>query len=203
MTHREFAVEVLEATKGVSSSAIRVHLAILARLDVGEHSRAENIAKALGMTERSVYRALAELRGSTPSVEQAPPREETKPVRKKRTAAPSDEEMLAVRAIIDEFNQTFGTAIRSANAHAPYIVRRLRNPDFADLTIDDHRAIIRHARLNQWFDSPTPNVIYGKDSLLDTARSRWLTGATAKNSGTTSARVERQQRLLAEGVVGD
>ena len=203
MTHREFAVEVLEATKGVSGSAIRVHLAILARQDVGEHSRAENIAKALGMTERSVYRALAELRGSTPSVEQAPPREETKSTRKRRTAAPTDEEMLAVRAIIDEFNQTFGTAIRSAKAHAPYIVRRLRNPDFADLTIDDHRAIIRHARLNQWFDSPTPNVIYGKDSLLDTARSRWLTGATTQRNGSTSARVERQQRLLAEGVVSD
>lgn len=198
MTHREFAVEVLEATKGVSGSALRVHLAILARLDVGEHSRAENMAKALGMTERSVYRALAELRGvdSPPHVEQPPPTPD-KPRKRRRSVAATPRETEMVVAILHEFNATFGTQIRSADAHAPYIIRRLRNPDFADLTIDDHRAIIRHAKKNQWFDSPTPNVIYGKDSLLDAARSRWLTGATS-GGPKTSARVDRQRALLAE-----
>ena len=193
-------MEVLEATKGASGSAIRVHLAILAGHDIGEHSRAVNLARALGMTERSVYRALAELR--QPAAEPAPASpplpatQPNRPAKARRSVAATEDELAMVKGIIDEFNDTFGTQIRSVQAHAPYILRRLRNPDFSDLTIDEHREIIRHARHNQWFDSPTPNVIYGKDSLLDTARSRWLTGA--KSNGAVNGRVQRQQQLLSE-----
>lgn len=194
MTHREFAVEVLEATKGVSGSALRVHLAILAGLDIGEHSRAENLSRALDMTVRSVYRALAELREIAPPATTLPAIKMPPPRRKAIVA--TAEELAAVAEIIDEFNATFGTAIKSVTAHAPYILRRLRNPEFADLSIDDHRQIIRHAKKNQWFSSPTPNVIYGKDSLLDTARSRWLTGETS--SKPVNGRVARQQELLSE-----
>lgn len=175
-------------------------MAILAGHDIGEHSRAVNLARALGMTERSVYRALAELRqpesDPAPASRPLPATQSDKPAKPRRAVAATDDELAMVKEIIDEFNDTFGTQIKSVQAHAPYIVRRLRNPDFSDLTIDDHRAIIRHARHNQWFDSPTPNVIYGKDSLLDTARSRWLTGA--KGNGAVNGRVQRQQQLLSE-----
>lgn len=206
MTHRDWAVEVLEATKGASGSALRVHLAIIAGHDIGEHSRAVNIALALNMTERSVYRALAELRVEPAASEPRqlpavvdhpePATADKTPSRARRKVAATEDELMMITAIIDEFNQTFGTDVRSVGAHAPYIVRRLRNPDFSDVTLDDHRAIIRHAKLNQWFSAPTPRVIYGNDAVFDDARSRWSTGSVMKPK--INGRLARQQELLSE-----
>lgn len=114
------------------------------------------------------------------------------PRRKSRRSSKfSDEETAMVSAIVGECNRLWGKRF-SPNAHANYIIRRIRA--FPDVTLEEHIEIVRRASAEPWWDGePTPRVIYSRDDLFDSMRQN---KSSAPRKTTVSERERRQKQLL-------
>jgi len=114
------------------------------------------------------------------------------PRRQRRSSKFTAEEMAMVSAIVEECNVLWGKRF-SPDAHANYIIRRIRK--FPDVSLDEHLAIIRAATERPWWDGePSPRVIYSRDDLFDSMRQSH--GTAPRKTSSAQSREARQRELL-------